>query len=118
MEATIKTPAVAKTQRPFGWKDLVGYFFGDFGCNMSFSLISGYMFLFFTQYIGIKLEHYALIILLTKIWDGINDPIIGALVDRFTPKKGDKFRPWVFWGAWPMAIAAAVMFLDASAWAY
>jgi GPH family glycoside/pentoside/hexuronide:cation symporter len=118
MEATIKAPTVAKARRPFGWKDIVGYFFGDFGCNMSFSLISGYMFLFFTQYIGIKLEHYALIILLTKIWDGINDPIIGALVDRFTPKKGDKFRPWIFWGAWPLAIAAAVMFLDASAWPY
>lgn len=118
MQATLKAPPAAKAQRPFGWKDITGYFFGDFGCNMSFSLISGYMFLFFTQYIGVRLEHYALIILLTKIWDGINDPIIGALIDRFTPKQGDKFRPWIFWGAWPLAIAAAIMFLDASAWPY
>lgn len=118
MEATLKTPAVTKAQRPFGSKDILGYFLGDFGCNMSFSLISGYMFLFFTQFIGIKLEHYALIILLTKIFDGINDPIVGAMIDRFSPKQGDKFRPWIFWGAWPLSIAAAIMFLDASAWPY
>ena len=118
MEATLEDPMVAKAQRRFGWKDIAGYFFGDFGCNMSFSLISGYMFLFFTQYIGVRLEHYALIILLTKVWDGINDPMIGALIDRFTPQKGDKFRPWIFWGAWPLAIAAAIMFLDTSAWPY
>lgn len=120
MQTTLdtQTPVTVKPQRPFGWKDIVGYFFGDFGCNMSFSLISGYMFLFFSQYIGISLEHYALVILLTKIWDGINDPIIGALIDRFTPKKGDKFRPWIFWGAWPLAISAAFLFLDTTAWSY
>lgn len=120
MESTIDlgAPPETKQHRPFGWKDVLGYFFGDFGCNMSFSLISGYMFIFFTQFIGISLQHYALIILLTKLWDGINDPIIGAMVDRFAPKTGDKFRPWIFWGAWPLAISAAIMFLDASAWPY
>ncbi len=117
MNTALNTPVV-KMPRAFGWKDIAGYFFGDFGCNMSFSLISSYMFLFFTQYIGIRLEHYALIILISKIWDGINDPIIGAMVDRFTPKSGDKFRPWIFWGAWPLAIAGAVMFLDTAAWPY
>ncbi len=109
---------ITKKVRPFGWRDNLGYFFGDFGCNMSFSLISGYMFIFFTQFIGIKLEHYALVILATKIWDGINDPMIGALVDRFTPKQGDKFRPWILWGSLPLAFGSALLFLDTSAWTY
>ncbi len=118
MNAAIPASGVKKEARPFGWRDNLGYFFGDFGCNMSFSLISGYMFIFFTQFIGVKLEHYALVILLTKIWDGINDPIIGALVDRFTPKQGDKFRPWILWGSFPLAIGSALLFLDTSNWAY
>ena len=33
-------------KRPFGFRDLLGYFMGDFGCNMSFTLISSYMFIF------------------------------------------------------------------------
>ena len=104
--------------RSFGWRDKVGYLMGDFGCNMSFTLISSYMFIFFTQYIGISLMHYATIILISKIFDGINDPIVGAIVDRLTPKKGDKFRPWIFWGSFPLAASAVIMFIDTTNWTY
>lgn len=107
-----------KPLRKFGFRDKFGYMMGDAGCNFSFSLISGYMMIFFTQFIGISLTHYALIILFTKIWDGINDPIIGALADRFTPKSGDKFRPWIFWGSFPLAFSACLLFMDTRAAAY
>lgn len=98
--------------RPFGLRDKFGYLMGDFGCNLSFGLITSYMMLFYTQYVGITLTHYGIIIIFTKIWDGINDPLIGALIDRFTPKKGDKFRPWIFWGSFPLAVASVLLFLD------
>ena len=104
--------------RSFGFRDKFGYLMGDFGCNMSFSLISGYMMLFFPQHIGISLVHYGFIILFTKIWDAINDPLIGALADRLTPKQGDKFRPWIFWGSFPLAFSACIMFLNTQAWPY
>lgn len=107
-----------KKMRPFGWRDKIGYLMGDFGCNMSFSLISGYMFIFFTQFIGINLGHYALVILFAKIFDGINDPIVGALVDRLKPKGGDKFRPWILWGSIPLAASAVIMFIDTTGSAY
>lgn len=106
------------TQKPFSIRDRIGYLMGDFGCGMSFSLISGYMMLFFTQYIGISLVHYGFIILLTKIWDAINDPIIGAMADRFTPKSGSKFKPWIFWGSFPLAFGSCILFLDTHTWAY
>lgn len=48
------------------------------------------MFIFYIKYIGIKLTHYSLIILITKIFNGINDPIVSALIDRFTPKDGQE----------------------------
>ena len=113
------SPAATKEKRAFGWRDIFGYFMGDFGCNMSFTLVSSYLFVFFTQYIGIKPAHYALIILLTKILDGIDDPLIGAMVDRKgVNKKGEKFKPWILIGAPILAIAASIMFFDTTAWTY
>lgn len=110
---------VRERKRPFGFRDLLGYFMGDFGCNMSFTLISSYMFIFYTQYIGISLAHYSIIILITKILDGINDPIIGAIVDRMgANKKGEKFKQWILRGAPFLALAATVMFIDAADWTY
>lgn len=82
-----KNHIIHTAKRPFGFRDILGYFMGDFGCNMSFTLISSYMFIFYTQYIGISLAHYSIIILITKIFDGINDPIIGAIVDRMGADK-------------------------------
>ena len=88
-----KNHIIHTAKRPFGFRDILGYFMGVFGCNMSFTLISSYMFIFYTQYIGISLAHYSIIILITKIFDGINDPIIGAIVDRMgADKKGEKFK--------------------------
>ena len=66
-------------QRPFGAKDKWSYAMGDLGCNMSFALNS-YLMLFYTQYIGLDLGTWGIIILLLKIWDAINDPIMGCLL--------------------------------------
>lgn len=104
--------------RPFGKRDIIGYFFGDLACNFSFDLITMYMFLFFTQHIGIRLEHYSVIILVAKILDGINDPIIGAIVDRSTPTKDGKFKPWIKRFSPFLAFIAAVMFFDTTGMSY
>ncbi len=107
------TNANAKTkERSFGLRDKLSYMMGDFGCNCSFALISSYFMLFYVTVLGINPVHYGIIILITKIWDGINDPIIGALTDFFKPREGkDKFRPWIKFTALPMAIVTVVMFL-------
>lgn len=75
-----------------------------------------YMFLYFTQHVGIRLEHYSLIILISKILDGINDPIIGAIIDRAQPKETGlfpgKFKPWILRFTPFLAFVAGVMFFD------
>lgn len=106
-------------KRPFGIRDIIGYFFGDFGCNMSFSLQASYLFIFYTQFVGIALEHWAVIILITKIFDGINDPIAGFLIDKIGAKsEGDKFKPWIKFGGPVLAIVPMLMFIDSSGWSY
>lgn len=88
-----------KAVRPFGIRDKLGYAMGDMGCNFTFQIVSTYMQLFYCQLIGVKFEHYALIILISKFWDAVNDVIIGNLVDTKRIGKKSKFMPWILLGA-------------------
>lgn len=101
--------------RKFGWKDKLSYAMGDFGCNMSFAL-NGTLTTFYTMYVGLSTELMALLIILLKIWDGINDPIMGAIMDRFKPKNGgSKFKPFIFWGSIALVVSGAMVFLPVAA---
>lgn len=97
-----------KALRPFSMVDKFGYALGDFGCNMSFSLVSNYMFLFYTQCIGLSKENWAWIIIVSKVWDAINDVIIGSLVDNKQISKKSKFKPWITIGSFGI-IAFTIM---------
>ena len=85
--------------KPFGMRDKLGYAMGDMGCGFSFQLLSTYMQLFYCQTIGIAVEHYAAIILISKFWDAINDVLIGNLVDTKRIGNKSKFKPWILIGA-------------------
>ena len=87
-----------KELRPFGMRDKVGYAFGDLGCGLSFSLVSTYMLLFYTQFIGLETKHWAWIIVVSKAWDAINDILIGNMVDRKRISKKSKFMSWILIG--------------------
>lgn len=100
-----------KSLKPFGMRDKIGYAFGDFGCNMSFAFINNYLMLFYVTCMKIKPEHFAIIILLAKIFDAINDPIIGGLCDATKPRKDGKFKPWIKWASLPLLISSIVMFI-------
>ncbi len=96
--------------RPFGITDKLGYAFGDFGCNLSFSLISNYMFLFYTQCIGLTAAHWAWIIIISKIWDAVNDILIGTLVDRVKIGQKSRFKPWITIGSFGIVILTVLIF--------
>lgn len=101
---------MVKPLRPFGAKDKWSYAMGDFGCNMSFALNS-YLMLFYTQYIGLSLTTWGIIILLLKIWDGINDPIMGGLMDSLKPGKRGKFKSYIYFGSFLLVVSGAMCFL-------
>lgn len=107
-----------KNARPFGMRDYIGYAMGDFGCNMSFALTSNYMMLFFTQFIGVSLKDWAWIIIVGKVWDAINDPIIGGLVDRVRISKKSKFVPWISIGGALLVICTTLTFLPITEMSY
>lgn len=102
-----------KKVRPFGMRDKIGYGLGDFGCNMSFAFINNYLMVFYVTCMGIKAKHFAVIILLAKIFDAINDPIIGGICDASKPGKDGKFKPWIKWASLPLLVSSILMFIYA-----
>ncbi len=114
---TVKTPQNAV--RPFGWRDKLGYAMGDMGCGFSFQLVSTFMQLFYMQYIGVGEEAYAIIIMLSKVFDAINDIIIGNLVDTKRIGKKSKYMPWILLGGVTLVIFNVMLFApvkDFSQW--
>ncbi len=105
---TVKTPQNAV--RPFGWRDKLGYAMGDMGCGFSFQLVSTFMQLFYMQYIGVGEEAYAIIIILSKVFDAINDIIIGNLVDTKRIGKKSKYMPWILLGGVTLVIFNVMLF--------
>lgn len=99
--------------KPFGMRDKIGYALGDFGCNMSFAFINNYLMLFYVTCMGIKAKHFAVIILIAKIFDAINDPIIGGICDSAKPGKDGKFKPWIKWASIPLLISSILLFIYA-----
>lgn len=97
--------------RPFGMRDKIGYAMGDFGCNMSFSFISSYMITFFVICMKIDPVVCGVLIFIGKVFDAINDPIVGGLVDSSRPGKEGKFKTWIKWASIPLLICSVLMFI-------
>lgn len=110
-----KEPAMqeAVSLRPFGMRDKIGYALGDLGCNFSFSLISNYMFLFYTQCVGLTTENWAWIIVVSKVWDAVNDILVGGMVDHkhLGKKSKSKFMPWIRIGSLLLSAFMLLLFL-------
>ena len=108
---TEKSKLDANGVRKFGMLDKVAYGAGDFGCNMSFAL-KGTLTIFWTQFMGIDSILMASLLLLVQIWDAINDPVIGALVDADKHQyKRNKFLTYIWVGSIGLMVAGALCFV-------
>lgn len=97
--------------RKFGMRDKLAYAAGDFGCNMSFAL-KGTLTVFWTQYMGITEAGMAMLLVLVQVWDAINDPVIGSMVDADKRKyKRNKFLQYIWVGSIGLLVAGALCFV-------
>ena len=107
--------------RRFGMRDCLAYAAGDLGCNMSFAL-KGTMAIFWTQFMQMPSVLYAGLLILVQVWDAINDPLIGSIIDRDkrTNYKRGKFLTYVWAGSIGLIIGGACCFIplpNAQDWA-
>lgn len=97
-------------KRPFGIRDSIAYAAGDLGCNMSFAL-KGTMSILWTQFMGMDLW-YALLLIVVQVWDAINDPLIGSVIDADRRQyKRNKFLSYIWAGSIGLIVGGACCFL-------
>ena len=102
----------ANGKRAFSIRDCLAYAAGDFGCNMSFAL-KGTMAIFWTQFMRMDSLLYAALLIVVQIWDAINDPLIGSIIDndkKHTYKRG-KFLSYIWFGSLGLLVAGALCFI-------
>lgn len=87
----------------------VGYGIGDFSCNLFWQPILMFLLIFYTDVFGISPTAAAVLFLVARVWDAINDPIMGAIIDR-THTRWGKFRPYMLFGAIPFGLFAILTF--------
>ncbi len=90
-----------------GKKQIAVYGLGNFASQLSWTMVSSYLILFYTDVFGLATGAVALLMLIAKIWDGINDPMMGAIMDRTNTRWG-KFRPYLVIGA-PLLLVFTVL---------
>ncbi len=100
----------ANGKRKFGIRDSVAYAAGDLGCNMSFAL-KGTMALFWTQVMGMN-AWYSILLIIVQVWDAINDPLIGSIIDADRRVyKRNKFLSYIWFGSIGLIVGGACCFL-------
>ena len=91
-------------------KEGFSYSLCGFGQNLICTIIGSYLTVFMTDAIGYNALAVAFLMLGARIFDALNDPIMGSIVDRTRTKWG-KCRPYMKWMAFPIAIMTAICFL-------
>ena len=98
------------SEKKLSVKNYVGYALGDMGGVITFGTIGSFLQMFYTDILHISLPKITVLMLIARIWDAINDPICGALIDSRKPTKYGRFRPYVFWFSLPLAIVFVLTF--------
>ena len=92
-----------------GLGEKLAYGCGDFASCLYWRTFMVYLPFFYTDVFGISAAALGTMLLVSRIWDGINDPLIGIWADR-TETRWGKFRPFILFGAVPFAILGVLTF--------
>ena len=88
----------------------LGYAVGDFGLNLVWNAMSLFMIFFYTDVLGLSPWWAGFAFMIASIWDGLTDPIMGSLADRTHSAQG-QYRPYLIYGALPLAACFTLAFL-------
>ncbi|MDR0642850.1 MAG: glycoside-pentoside-hexuronide (GPH):cation symporter [Treponema sp.] len=90
-------------------REIAGHAIAGVGQNLIFGLWSSYMLVFFTDVFGIAGGTAGLIMMFTRIWDAVNDPMMGVIADRTRTRWG-RYRPWLLFMAFPIILFLVLNF--------
>lgn len=94
-------------------KTKIGYGFGELGSVLFWSSLSFLLINYLTDVVGLYAGLAGVALMLGKVWDAVTDPMVGFLSDRTKSRFGRR-RPWMLYGALPLGIVYAVLFIKPS----
>ena len=90
-------------------REKIGYGLGDMSSSMFWKIFSYYLPIFYSDVFGLKPAHAALLLLVTKLYDAVSDPVMGLIADR-TRSRWGRYRPWLLWVTVPFAVVGVLCF--------
>ena len=87
----------------------IGYGLGDFASSMFWKIFSFYLPIFYSDVFGLGTAHAATLLLVTRLYDAVSDPVMGIIADR-TETRWGKYRPYLLWMALPFALIGVLSF--------
>lgn len=100
---------MAQVPHKVSFKEKLAYGMGDAAFNFIWMTFIYYQLFFYTDVFGISAAAVGTLLLATRVWDTINDPLMGMIADR-TKTRWGRFRPYLLFGAIPLGIAAILCF--------
>ncbi|MFZ5519217.1 MAG: MFS transporter [Candidatus Zhuqueibacterota bacterium] len=97
-------------QTKLSFKEKVGYGLGDTASNLYFQMFINFLLFFYTDIFGIPAAAAGTMLMVSRIWDAVNDPMMGMIADRTNTRWG-KFRPYLIWISIPIAIIGVLTFV-------
>ncbi len=91
------------------WREKIGYGVGAVGLDLSYGMFYSFLSYYLSSVLGLKEGFLLLLTPIARIWDGINDPMMGTIVDNTKTKMG-KYRPWIIIGALSNAVVLFLLF--------
>ncbi|MGE9290068.1 MAG: MFS transporter [Puniceicoccales bacterium] len=92
-------------------REKIGYGFGDTASNIFFQFVNIFLLYYYTDVFGLSPAAVGTLFVVTRFWDAINDPLMGAVADRTTTRWG-KYRPYLLWMAIPFGVCGYLAFAN------
>ena len=102
---------MAQNNNHLRFKEKLGYGLGDTASNFFFQTFNIFLLYYYTDVFGISAAAVGTMFFVTKLWDAVNDPLMGIIADRTQTRFG-KFRPYLLWMAIPYGVLGYVMFAN------
>ena len=99
-----------KAIKPFGFKDKIGYMFGDFGNDLTFLLSSSFLLKFYTDVTDVDAYVVGIIMMIARFVDAFTDVAMGRICDKSKMTPAGKFKPWIRRMCGPVAIVSFLMY--------